>query len=132
MIFFFSRQNGSYCQNIILVSNAYHLLKEQFLSHIYLLKHFSGGWIRPGLRGIYKPKFKQLKSQLENLFTKNEIQVVGQEISGAVGYFEVEVESNNLLLHSKRNGQGFVDTPSKLEKIVQDIRQELLKEGSKK
>jgi len=51
--------------------------------------------------------------------------VLGREIPGGAGYFEVEIEGSKLL-HSKRNGQGFVDTPEKLDKIVQEIEKELL------
>ena len=65
-----------------------------------------------------------MKTQLEDAFTRKQIQVLGREIPGGTGYFEVEIEGGNVL-HSKRNGQGFVDTQDKLDKIVQDIGQEL-------
>ena len=65
-----------------------------------------------------------MKTQLEDAFTRKQIQVLGREIPGGTGYFEVEIEGGKVL-HSKRNGQGFVDTQVKLDKIVQDIGQEL-------
>lgn len=50
---------------------------------------------------------------------------------GAAGYFEVEIEGVKLL-HSKHNGEGFVDTQAKIDKIVQDIGQELNKKEANK
>ena len=83
--------------------------------------NFRGGW---QYRGIYRPKFKHVKSELENVFSKTQIKVVGKETPECVNCFEVEIEGSKLL-HSKKNGQGFVDTPEKLNKIVQEIEEEL-------
>ena len=76
-----------------------------------------------------------MKTQLEDAFTRKQVQVLGREIPGGTGYFEVELcksETDCKLLHSKRNGQGFVDIQAKLDKIVQDIGQELNNQESNK
>ena len=40
------------------------------------------------------------------------------------GFFEVELE-NGEVLHSKKNGDGYVDTPAKKEKIINGIENAL-------
>lgn len=40
------------------------------------------------------------------------------------GYFEVELEDGTLL-HSKKNGDGFVDNEAKLNKIIRGIEKAL-------
>lgn len=58
------------------------------------------------------------------MFSKTQIKVIGRETPECINCFEVEIEGSKLL-HSKKSGQGFVDTPEKLNKIVQEIGQEL-------
>ena len=50
---------------------------------------------------------------------------------GAAGYFEVEIEGVKRC-HSKHNGEGFVDTQAKMDKIFQCIGQELNKKDENK
>jgi len=83
---------------------------------------YCGGW---RYRRIYEPKFKQVKSQLESKFPRNKIEIIGRKVPGGVGTFEVEIEGVKLL-HSKRKGQGFVDSPEKLDKIFEEIEMALL------
>ena len=75
---------------------------------------------------LYEPKFKQVKSQLETKFPKNKSEIIGRKVPGGVGTFEVEIEGVKLL-HSKRKGQGFVDSPEKLDKIIEEIEMALVK-----
>ena len=65
-----------------------------------------------------------MKKHLENVFNSQEIQIIGRKVPGAIGIFEVEIEGKKLL-HSKKNGNGFVDSESKMEKIVVGIQNEL-------
>ena len=73
-------------------------------------------------RRIYKPKYMLLKAQIEKHFPRDDIQVVGRGVPGC-GAFEVEIEGKRLI-HSKRTN-GFVDSPDKLNHILQEIHKEL-------
>lgn len=46
----------------------------------------------------------------------------------ATGFLEVQVVGGPLL-HSKKNGEGYVDTPEKMAKILDGISAELVKAG---
>lgn len=50
----------------------------------------------------------------------NQVKVVGNPIPGAVNVFEIEIEENQLIF-SRRKGNGFVDSPSKLAHIFKEI-----------
>ena len=63
-----------------------------------------------------------LKAQIEKHFPRDDIQVVGRGVPGC-GAFEVEIEGKRLI-HSKRTN-GFVDSPDKLNHILQEIHKEL-------
>ena len=52
------------------------------------------------------------------------ILVIEDKIPGNTGFFEVELE-NGEVLHSKKNGDGYVDTPNKLEKIMSGVENAL-------
>jgi len=52
------------------------------------------------------------------------IEVIDDKIPGITGFFEVELE-NGEVLHSKKNGDGYVDTPAKKEKIINGIENAL-------
>lgn len=45
--------------------------------------------------------------------------MTGEGTPGATGFFEVEVEGT--LVHSKKNGDGYVDNEAKLKKIVEAV-----------
>jgi len=70
----------------------------------------------------YKPKFDRLKVTLIEEF-EDEIEMTGEGTPTATGYFEVEVEGT--LVHSKKNGDGYVDNDAKLKKIKQAIEARL-------
>ena len=68
-----------------------------------------------------------MKYVLEQKFSKDQIQIIGRKVPGAIGVFEVEIE-NVKLLHSKKNGQGFVDNTEKINNIVLGIQEKLWKD----
>jgi len=70
----------------------------------------------------YRPKFERLKATLTDEF-EGEIEMTGEGTPGATGYFEVEVDGT--LVHSKKNGDGYVDDEAKLNKIKQAIEAKL-------
>ena len=78
---------------------------------------FSGGW-------GYKPKFDKVKSSLEKAFP-NQLEITGEAIPGMSGCFEVVLVESGKVLHSKKNGQGYVDNDAKLEAIVAGIKEAL-------
>ena len=78
---------------------------------------FSGGW-------GYKPKFDKVKSSLEKAFP-NQLEITGEAIPGMSGCFEVVLVESGKVLHSKNNGQGYVDNDAKLEAIVAGIKEAL-------
>jgi len=77
---------------------------------------YCGGW-------GYEPKFRKVKQALEERFP-GKIDITGDKIPGMSGKFEVELEDGQML-HSKINGDGYVDTPAKLDKIAQGIENAL-------
>uniref|UniRef100_A0A671P200 Selenoprotein W-like n=1 Tax=Sinocyclocheilus anshuiensis TaxID=1608454 RepID=A0A671P200_9TELE len=68
----------------------------------------------------YRPKFTKLKTLLEDEFP-GELEITGEGTPSTTGWFEVEV--NNKLVHSKKNGDGFVDSDSKFKAVVTAIEQ---------
>jgi len=77
---------------------------------------YCGGW-------GYEPKFRKVKQALEDRFP-GKIEIDGDKIPGMSGKFEVELEDGTVL-HSKINGEGYVDTPAKLDKIAKGIEKAL-------
>ena len=71
---------------------------------------YCGGW-------GYAPKFRHLKQELEEEFP--DLDVVGLGTLRGTGEFEVEVAGK--VVHSKRNGDGYVDSEKKMYKIVTAI-----------
>jgi selT/selW/selH-like putative selenoprotein len=61
-----------------------------------------------------------LKSELEKEFG-GEICVEGEATPTATGWFEVQIIGGPLI-HSKKNGDGYVDSKEKKEKIFNAIR----------
>lgn len=50
-----------------------------------------------------------------------ELEITGEGTPSTTGWFEVEV--NKKLVHSKKNGGGFVDSDSKFKAVVTAIEQ---------
>ena len=51
------------------------------------------------------------------------INMTSESTPGVTGFLEVSV--NGTLVHSKKNGDGYVDSDAKLQKIVSAIREQL-------
>lgn len=67
----------------------------------------------------YASRYRQVKSDLERVFG-DKIEVSGEGTPGVTGFFEIQIGgSPDKLAHSKKNGDGFVDTDAK-KKAVED------------
>lgn len=71
----------------------------------------------------YAPKFRKIKAELEKEFP-NELEITGEGTPGTTGWLEIQVVGGELL-HSKKNGDGYVDTDAKMEKIKAGVRKAL-------
>uniref|UniRef100_A0A2R8MV59 Selenoprotein W n=2 Tax=Cebidae TaxID=9498 RepID=A0A2R8MV59_CALJA len=67
----------------------------------------------------YKSKYLQLKKKLEDEFP-GRLDISGEGTPQATGFFEVTVAGK--LIHSKKKGDGYVDTESKFLKLVAAIK----------
>uniref|UniRef100_A0A452VH65 Selenoprotein W n=1 Tax=Ursus maritimus TaxID=29073 RepID=A0A452VH65_URSMA len=67
----------------------------------------------------YKSKYLQLKKKLEDEFPGC-LDICGEGTPQATGFFEVMVAGK--LVHSKKRGDGYVDTESKFLKLVAAIK----------
>uniref|UniRef100_A0AC16ZTH8 Selenoprotein W n=1 Tax=Rattus norvegicus TaxID=10116 RepID=A0AC16ZTH8_RAT len=67
----------------------------------------------------YKPKYLQLKEKLEHEFPGC-LDICGEGTPQVTGFFEVTVAGK--LVHSKKRGDGYVDTESKFRKLVTAIK----------
>ncbi|KRZ05496.1 Selenoprotein W, partial [Trichinella zimbabwensis] len=65
---------------------------------------------------------EKLKKDILNKFSKN-VNITLEGTPQVTGYMEVTV--NGKLVHSKKNGDGYVNTPEKLEKIFAAIEASL-------
>lgn len=54
------------------------------------------------------------------MFGKGELEITGEGTPTTTGWFEVQV--NGQLVHSKKNGDGYVDNDAKFDKIVAGIK----------
>lgn len=61
-----------------------------------------------------------MKEQLEQVFGA-EIEIDGEATKGTTGEFEVSIVGGKTI-HSKKGGDGFVDTDGKRDQIVKAIR----------
>ncbi|BFZ12075.1 hypothetical protein BsWGS_15114 [Bradybaena similaris] len=66
------------------------------------------------------PQYNVFRDDLLDAFQPGEIDVTGEGTRTSTGKFEVTV--NGKLVHSKMNGDGFVDRREKFEKIVTAIK----------
>uniref|UniRef100_A0A3P9ADD4 Selenoprotein W n=1 Tax=Esox lucius TaxID=8010 RepID=A0A3P9ADD4_ESOLU len=69
-----------------------------------------------------KVHFIKLKTQLEDEF-QGDLEITSESTPSATGWFEVEV--NGKLVHSKKEGSGFVDNDQKMATIVAAIEEVL-------
>lgn len=77
---------------------------------------YCGGW-------GYAPKYHRIRQEIEDTFGAD-VEVTGEGTPGTTGYLEVEIVGSKLL-HSKKNGDGYVDTPAKIQKILKGIEDAL-------
>jgi len=71
----------------------------------------------------YGSKFQRIKVELEDMYG-DEISVEGYGTPGATGWLEVQIEGGKLL-HSKKNGDGYVDTKQKMQNIIIGVAEAL-------
>ncbi|CAH1263600.1 SELENOW [Branchiostoma lanceolatum] len=69
--------------------------------------------------------FRKIKTELEDVF-QDDVKIVGESTPTITGWLEVQVVGGPLL-HSKKNGDGYVDSKQKMDRIVQGIEAELKK-----
>ena len=67
----------------------------------------------PLARRGYGSKFRAIKSEVEKAFP-GQTAITGEATPGATGFLEVQVVGG-ALLHSKKNGMGYVDTAAKMQ-----------------
>jgi len=77
---------------------------------------YCGGW-------GYAPKYRKLRQELEAKFP-GKLEVTGEGTPGLTGFLEVQIVDGPLL-HSKKNGDGYVDTQAKLDKIFAGVEKAL-------
>lgn len=77
------------------------------------------GPCRPLLRPPTRFQYLQLKKKLEDEFP-GRLDICGEGTPQVTGFFEVTVAGK--LVHSKKGGDGFVDTESKFLKLVAAIK----------
>jgi len=88
--------------------------REKMAQTINMKIIYCGGW-------GYKPKADKLKSQIEAKFKgAATFKFTMEATPNITGFLEVYV--NDQLIHSKKNGDGYVDTDAKLEKIFAGIQ----------
>lgn len=67
----------------------------------------------------YAPKFRKLAQDLNKEFP-GKLDITGEGTPTVTGWFEVSVGGK--LIHSKKNGDGYLDTSKKLDKVKDAIR----------
>eukprot|EP00795_Rhopilema_esculentum_P002995 gene2995-1254_t len=94
-----------------------------------LLEAWDGGTVTRSLSygtlSVNLP-FIKLKNELEQKFP-GQLQFEGEGTPNVTGYFEVLIADTGKVLHSKKNGDGYVDSSAKMEKIVMGIQEALSK-----
>ena len=51
-----------------------------------------------------------------------QVNCVGEATPNVSGFLEVLVENSGALVHSKKGGDGYVDTPEKMQKIKDAVK----------
>lgn len=77
---------------------------------------YCGGW-------GYKPKYDKLKGQLVDEFG-DDVEITGEGTPEITGWLEVQIVGGKLL-HSKKNGDGYIDSEAKLQKIFKGVEEAL-------
>jgi len=77
---------------------------------------YCGGW-------GYGSRYRRLKSEIIDELGEDDLDFAGESTPGVSGYFEVSV--NGKVFHSKKNGDGYVDSNQKTKKIMDGIREAL-------
>jgi len=72
---------------------------------------YCGGW-------GYAPKFRAIEEEIKKLGLPN-VKIVGHATEEITGHLEVSV--NGTLIHSKKNGMGYVNTKEKMTKILDAV-----------
>lgn len=75
----------------------------------------------------YAPKFRRLQDELERKFN-DQVKITGEGTPEVTGFFEVTV--NDTLVHSKKNGDGYVDSDAKKNKIFKAVEDFIAKSWS--
>lgn len=57
-------------------------------------------------------------------FSPDDLEITGEGTPNATGFFEVQIVGGKLV-HSKKNGDGYVDSNEKLTKIISAIKDAL-------
>uniref|UniRef100_T1IWN8 Uncharacterized protein n=1 Tax=Strigamia maritima TaxID=126957 RepID=T1IWN8_STRMM len=65
-------------------------------------------------------QYFRVKEFLEKLFG-DKIRILGEETSGKTGWFEIDIGGEKKSLHSKKNGDGFIDSFDKENKLARGI-----------
>jgi len=61
----------------------------------------------------------KLEQQIKDEFKGEDLEFSFEATPGITGFLEVSV--NGKLVHSKKNGDGYVDTPAKMQKIIDAV-----------
>lgn len=65
-----------------------------------------------------------IQKKINNKFG-NKVEVTLESTPTVTGFLEVSIPSTGQLLHSKKNGDGYVNTTAKMQKIVDAVRDAL-------
>lgn len=69
---------------------------------------------------VYFLQFEKIKQAILTKFDDTEVEVEGYGTPGITGYLEVEVAGK--LVHSKKAGDGYVDSDGKMQKILNAVK----------
>jgi len=66
------------------------------------------------------PKYRAIKDAILKEVAENDVKVNGEATEEVTGFLEVEVDGK--LIHSKKNGDGYVNTADKMKKIIDAVK----------
>ncbi|CAH3122668.1 unnamed protein product, partial [Porites lobata] len=75
----------------------------------------------------YHLKFLAIEKKILENFDDDEVEVEGYGTPETTGWLEVSV--NGKLIHSKKNGDGYVDSDKKMKKIIQAVEDAVKSQG---
>lgn len=73
-------------------------------------------------------RYREARDAILSKFKDGSVEVTGGQTPDSMNAFEVQVVGGELL-HSRRNGMGFVDTPEKVQAIQAGIEKTLKQAG---